>query len=124
VQAIVMGEFGPPEVLVLREVADPMCGPGQLMIEVSFSSVTFVESQVRSGRAPHVSMLPRLPAVPGNGVAGVVVAVGPDVGNAVIGARVVSTTGGPAATPSWSRFRQTGSSRFPARSRWRTRRRC
>ena len=47
-----MEEFGPPEVLVLREVADPVCGPGQVMIEVSFSSVTFVETQVRSGRAP------------------------------------------------------------------------
>jgi NADPH:quinone reductase len=94
VQAIVMEEFGPPEVLVLREVADPVCGPGQVMIEVSFSSVTFVETQVRSGRAPRVSMLPRLPAVPGNGVAGVVVAVGSGVGNDVIGARVVSTTGG------------------------------
>ena len=93
-QAIVMEEFGPPEVLVLREVADPVCGPGQVMIEVSFSSVTFVETQVRSGRAPHASMLPRLPAVPGNGVAGVVVAVGPGVGTPAIGARVVSTTGG------------------------------
>ena len=93
-QAIVMEEFGPPEVLVLRDVADPVCGPGQVLIDVSFSSVTFVETQVRSGRAPRASMLPRLPAVPGNGVAGVVVAVGPGVGNDVIGARVVSTTGG------------------------------
>src|ERR1700729_1309644 len=89
-----MEEFGPPEVLVLRDVADPVCGPGQVVIEVSFSSVTFVETQVRSGHPPHVSMLPRLPAVPGNGVAGIVVAVGPGVGNDVIGARVVSTTGG------------------------------
>jgi NADPH2:quinone reductase len=39
-------------------------------------------------------MLPRLPAIPGNGVAGVVVAAGPGVGHDVIGARVVSTTGG------------------------------
>lgn len=93
-QAIVMEEFGPPEVLVLREVADPTCGPGQVMIGVSSSSVTFVETQVRSGRAPHVSMLPRLPAVPGNGVAGVVVGIGPGVSNDVIGERVVSTTGG------------------------------
>jgi NADPH2:quinone reductase len=94
VQAIVMEEFGPPEVLGLCAVADPACGPGQVVIEVSFSSVTFVETQVRSGRAPHVSMLPRLPAIPGNGVAGVVVAVSPGIGDEVMGARVVSTTGG------------------------------
>ena len=92
--AIVMEEFGPPEVLVLREVADPVCGPGEVLVEVSFSSVTFVETQVRWGRAPRVSMLPRLPAIPGNGVAGIVVDAGPGVGRGVVGARVVSTTGG------------------------------
>jgi NADPH2:quinone reductase len=57
-----MEEFGPPDVLVLREVADPVCAPGEVLIEVSFSSVSFVETQIRSGRAPHISMLPRLPA--------------------------------------------------------------
>jgi len=94
VHAIVMEEFGPPEVLVLREVADPVCGPDEVLIEVSFSSVTFVETQVRWGRAPNPSMLPRLPAIPGNGVAGAVVALGPGVGDDVVRTRVVSTTGG------------------------------
>jgi NADPH2:quinone reductase len=94
VQAIVMEEFGPPEVLVLRDVADPGCAPGEVLIEVSFSSVTFVETQVRWGRAPNPSMLPQLPAIPGNGVAGIVVAVGPGVGNEAVGTRAVSTTGG------------------------------
>jgi NADPH:quinone reductase len=94
VQAIVMEEFGPPEVLVLREVADPGCGPGEVLVEVSFSSVTFVETQVRWGRAPNPSMLPQLPAIPGNGVAGIVMAVGEEVGDHVVGRRVVSTTGG------------------------------
>ena len=89
-----MEEFGPPEVLVLRDVADPGCAPGEVLIEVSFSSVTFVETQVRWGRAPNPSMLPQLPAIPGNGVAGIVVAVGPGVGDEMVGTRVVSTTGG------------------------------
>ena len=93
-QAIVMEEFGPPEVPALRDVADPACDPGEVLIDGSFSSVTFVETQVRWGRAPNVSMLPRLPTIPGNGVAGIVVAVGPQVGPDVVGARVVSTTGG------------------------------
>ena len=93
-RAIVMEEFGPPEVLVLREAADPVCGPGEALIDVSFSSVTFVETQVRWGRAPNVSMLPRLPAIPGNGVAGIVVVVGPGVDHDVVGTRVVSTTRG------------------------------
>jgi len=41
-----------------------------------------------------MTVLPRLPVIPGNGVAGVAVAVGPGVGNDVIGGRLVSTTGG------------------------------
>ncbi len=93
-QAIVIEEFGPPRVLELREVADPECGSGEVLIDVSFSSVTFVETQIRAGRAPHASMLPQLPVIPGNGVAGTVVAVSPDLRSDVLGARVVSTTGG------------------------------
>jgi NADPH2:quinone reductase len=89
-----MEKFGPPEVLVPRDVVDPVCDPGGVLIDVSFSSVTFVETQVRWGRAPNVSMLPRLPTIPGNGVAGTVVAVDPQVGEDLIGARVASTTGG------------------------------
>jgi NADPH:quinone reductase-like Zn-dependent oxidoreductase len=92
--AIVIEEFGPPHVLELREVADPECAAGAVLIEISFSSVTFVETQIRAGRAPHVSMLPQLPVIPGNGVAGTVVAAGPELAAEVLGARVVSTTGG------------------------------
>jgi NADPH:quinone reductase len=93
-QAVVIEEFGPPSVLQLREVADPECAPGEVLIEIAFASVTFVETQIRAGRAPHPSMLPALPFIPGNGVAGIVVAAGSGVATGVIGARVVSTTGG------------------------------
>jgi NADPH:quinone reductase len=81
-------------VLVVRDVADPVCDPGDALIDVSFCSVTFVETQVRWGRAPEASMLPRLPMISGNGVAGIVVTVGPEVDEGLVGACVVSTTGG------------------------------
>ncbi|MFL5830855.1 MAG: zinc-binding dehydrogenase [Solirubrobacteraceae bacterium] len=93
-KAIVMERFGAPDVLVQREVADPVVGPGDALIDVEFASVTFVETQIRAGRAPHASMLPELPVVPGNGVGGVVADVGSDLDTALLGARVVSTTGG------------------------------
>jgi NADPH:quinone reductase len=80
VHAVVMREFGPPSVLRLEEVAEP---EGEALVEVAFASVTFVETMVRAGRAPHSSMEPALPAILGNGVAGT-----------VDGARVVTTTGG------------------------------
>jgi NADPH2:quinone reductase len=39
-------------------------------------------------------MLPELPAIPGNGVGGIVAEVGPEADDDLIGARVLSTTGG------------------------------
>ena len=93
-RAVVIEEFGPAEVLGLREVLNPPVGPDEVLVEVEFSSVTFVETQIRRGHAPDPSMLPRLPVILGNGVGGAIVAVGEDVGQNLLGARVVSSTGG------------------------------
>lgn len=87
-------EFGPPEVLAVQEVRDPLVGPGDALIDVEFCNVTFVETQIRSGRAPHPSMLPQLPAIFGNGVGGTVVAVGAEVDECLLGARVVASMSG------------------------------
>ena len=75
-RAVVMQEFGPPEVLEAAEVDEVRAGPGQVVINVDFANVTFVETQVRAGKAPHPSMLPTLPAILGNGVGGTVADVG------------------------------------------------
>jgi NADPH2:quinone reductase len=81
-RAVVLSEFGPPENLVLREVPDPVAGPGQVLIEVAAASITFIETQVRAGT--FALRPPRdLPVVLGNGVAGT-----------ALGRQVVSTTGG------------------------------
>jgi NADPH2:quinone reductase len=92
-----MSEFGPPEVLVERTVEDPTPGAGEVLIAVELVNLTFVETQIRAGRAPRSSMLPQLPAIPGNGVGGVVAAVGPDGDPGLLGSRVVSSTGGSGA---------------------------
>jgi NADPH:quinone reductase len=84
-RAVVMNEFGPPDVLAETPVADPVPGPGQVLVEVGIATVTFVETQIRAGRAPNPAMLPRLPAILGNGVGGVVTDVG-------AGAEVVAPT--------------------------------
>ncbi len=77
-RAVVIREFGPPEVLEPAEVAEVRAGPGEVVIDVEFANITFVETQVRAGRAPHPSMLPALPAILGNGVGGTL--SGPEVG--------------------------------------------
>jgi NADPH:quinone reductase len=94
VKAVVIEEFGPPEVLALQEVGDLLVGRGNVLIEVEFCNVTFVDTQIRSGRAPHPSMLPQLPAILGNGVGGTVVGVGAEVDSRLLGARVVASMGG------------------------------
>ncbi|HJZ24893.1 MAG TPA: NADPH:quinone reductase, partial [Streptosporangiaceae bacterium] len=93
-RAVVMREFGPPEVLEAAEVAEPGAGPGEVVIEAEFANVTFVETQIRAGRAPHPSMLPALPAILGNGVGGTVILAGEEAGPGLLGRRVVAALGG------------------------------
>jgi NADPH:quinone reductase len=85
-------KFGGPEVLTPGEVPEPRPGAGQVVVEVEAIGVPFVESQVRSGSAP--VPLPTLPIVPGNSVGGTVVALGSGADPALLGARVVASTGG------------------------------
>jgi NADPH:quinone reductase len=94
VRAVVLSEFGPPGNLAAAEVPDPAPGPGQALIDVHIASITYVETQVRAGRAPNPAMLPRLPAVLGNGVGGIVASVAGDADPALLGRQVITTTGG------------------------------
>ncbi|MFE3450191.1 zinc-binding dehydrogenase [Nonomuraea sp. NPDC059194] len=91
-RAVVMEEFGGPEVLRIQQVEDPVPGPGQVLVAVAYASITFVETQARSGDGPFGR--PVLPRVPGNGVGGRIVAVGADANPALVGTTVVTTTGG------------------------------
>ena len=93
-RAVVIREFGPPEVLRLADVPDPEAGEGQVVIGVKYAGITFVETQVRAGKAPRADMLPALPAILGNGVGGVVVAVGAGVDPALLDRRVVASLRG------------------------------
>jgi NADPH:quinone reductase len=94
VRAVVIREFGPPEVLEPAEVADVAAGPDEVVIDVEFANVTFVETQIRAGRPPHPSMLSALPAILGNGVGGTVAgpAGGPGSGRPVVAS--LNGTGG------------------------------
>jgi NADPH:quinone reductase len=82
-RAVLLEQFGPPENLVLREVPDPIRGPGEVLISVAAAGITFIETVVRAGRGWSAAQRPALPFIPGNGVAGT-----------TDGRRVVSTTGG------------------------------
>ncbi|MBQ1011959.1 alcohol dehydrogenase catalytic domain-containing protein, partial [Micromonospora sp. M51] len=91
-RAIWLREFGGPEVLVPGPAPDPVPGPGQVLIDVAHVNITFIETQLRSGRPGPFRLTP--PLIPGNGVGGVITTVGSDVDPALTGRRVVSATGG------------------------------
>lgn len=93
-RAVTLDRLGPPEVLHVGVLPDPVVAPGQVVIDVQWASVTFVDTQVRGGRPPNPAMVPELPAVLGNGVAGVVREVGEGVDTRWAWRRVASTTGG------------------------------
>ncbi len=93
-RAVIMREFGPPEVLQPAEIAEVMAAPGEVVIDVETCGVTFVETQVRGGRPPRREMLPVLPAILGNGVGGTVAAAGAGVDATLIGRRVVASLNG------------------------------
>ncbi|WIY05962.1 zinc-binding dehydrogenase [Amycolatopsis mongoliensis] len=90
-RAVWLREFGGPEVLEPGDAPDPVPGPGQVLVEVAFANLTFVETQVRAGTGP---FRPVLPIIPGNGVGGVISAVGEGVDPGLAGQRVVTSTGG------------------------------
>jgi NADPH2:quinone reductase len=83
-KAIRIHTFGEPEVMQLEEVPDPQPGPGQVVVRVHAVGINPVETYVRSGIYPK----PPTPYTPGNDGAGVVEAVGPDVSQVAVGARV------------------------------------
>lgn len=80
---------GAPEVLQLREAADPEPGPGQIRVRVAAAGVNFADLLARLGLYPDA---PKLPAVVGYEVAGTVDAVGAGVGDVAIGSRVACLT--------------------------------
>ncbi|MDX6418779.1 MAG: NADPH:quinone reductase [Trebonia sp.] len=73
-RAIVVSELGGPEAMVLGERADPVAGPGQVVVEVAAAGVNFIDVYRRSG----VYKQP-VPYVPGSEGAGTVVAAGEGV---------------------------------------------
>ncbi|MFL6120046.1 zinc-dependent alcohol dehydrogenase family protein [Actinophytocola sp.] len=75
-RAVVIEEFGGPEVLNLSEVERPAPGPGQVLVRVMASGTNPVEAKIRQGKA--IPDLP-LPAVLGGDVSGVVEALGAGV---------------------------------------------
>jgi NADPH2:quinone reductase len=71
-RAVRQYEFGPPSVLRLEDVPDPVPAEGFALVRVEASGVHFIDTVIRRGIQMGPMPLPSLPMTPGREVAGVV----------------------------------------------------
>jgi len=77
-RAVVVEEFGGPEVLKVADLPEPQPGPGEVRIRVHAAAVNPTDTLLRSGAiAKLVPNMPPPPYIPGMDAAGVIDAIGP-----------------------------------------------
>ena len=84
-RAIVVREFGEPDVLRIEDVPDPVPGPEQVLVRIRAVGVNPVDTYIRKGA---YARKPTLPYTPGADAAGTIVAVGSEVTGVTPGERV------------------------------------
>ncbi len=89
-KAVLLTAFGGPENLVLREVPEPVAGPGEVLVRVRACALNHLDLWVRAG-LPAAKV--KLPHILGSDVAGEVAALGPGVSEHKVGDRVRGPSG-------------------------------
>lgn len=88
-KAIRVEEYGGPEVLLRRDMPTPSPGPEEVLVEVAYAGINFMDVHTRQGKYRRSTTYPvRLPLTLGMEGAGIVHAVGADVGGIAVGDRV------------------------------------
>lgn len=87
-RAILVSEFGGPEVLIERDMPAPRPGPGQVSIQVAYAGVNYAETMARRGGL-HKDVLP---FIPGLEVAGYISGLGEGVEGLRVGQPVAALT--------------------------------
>ena len=93
--AIQVDQPGGPEVLKVADLPVPVCGPDQLIVELAFSGVNFIDTYQRQGIYPMPS--PYVPGLEGSGVV-------TEVGSAVQGFSVGDKVAWPSSLGSYSQI--------------------
>jgi NADPH:quinone reductase-like Zn-dependent oxidoreductase len=86
-KAIVVHEYGGPEVLKFEEYPDPVAGPGDVLVRVAASSVNPIDYKRRAGLTKDFYPL-QFPGLIGVDISGTVVNIGPGVEGFSVGDQV------------------------------------
>jgi NADPH:quinone reductase-like Zn-dependent oxidoreductase len=81
-KAVVITQYGGPEVLRYQEVSDPIAQPGEVVVDVHAASVNGVDYKVRQGGGPYEVHFPH---ILGRDFSGVVSKVGAEVNDFAVG---------------------------------------
>jgi NADPH2:quinone reductase len=84
-RAVLVREFGNPDVMMLDDLPDPKPGSGQVVVKIEAVGINPSDTYIRSG---NYHLKPRLPYTPGTDAAGVVESVGSGVSRLLAGERV------------------------------------
>jgi NADPH:quinone reductase-like Zn-dependent oxidoreductase len=83
-KAVYLEQFGGPDVLQYGELADPVAGPGEIIVDVAAASVNAADWKFRSGLyARHAGT--KFPLIPGRDFSGSVSALGSGIDDLKIG---------------------------------------
>ena len=88
-RALLCTQFGPPDLLEIRDLASPTAGLGDVVIAVKAASVNFPDVLIIENK---YQIKPPPPFSPGSELAGIVTGVGPGVTAFTVGDRVMAFT--------------------------------
>ena len=88
-QQVIITRHGGPEVLHVRETAEPQLKSGDVLIDVQFSGINFADLLMRMGLYPSA---PKPPFTPGYEVSGVITKVGSTENDELLGKSVAALT--------------------------------
>lgn len=89
-KALLCKHYGSPDDLVIEDVADPVAGPGEAVVEVKVAALNFFDTLIIAGK---YQTKPAMPFSPAAEMAGVVQSVSPDVTSVKAGDRVLGYLG-------------------------------
>lgn len=89
-RAVLSKSVGGPETLVIEDIAEPSCGPGEVVINVHTCGLNYPDVIIIEDR---YQFKPSRPFSPGSEVAGVISAIGEGVTEFAVGDRVIGSVG-------------------------------